>query len=462
MCITLPEKVEYILDTLMEHGYEAYAVGGCVRDTILGRTPGDWDITTSAKPQEVKSLFPRTLDTGIQHGTVTIMIDKEGFEVTTYRIDGEYEDNRHPKSVAFTSNLFEDLKRRDFTINAMAYNSKIGLVDAFDGNLDIKQKRIRCVGNPKERFHEDALRMLRAVRFAAQLGFIIDDSTKDSIALMAPTLEKVSQERVRVELDKLLLAKDPLLLVEAFQMKMTKVVLPEFDFMMMQEQKNPYHIYSVGMHVLKAVEECNNFLEKNGDCIAKDFPLVDKKLHSILCWTLLLHDVGKPCTYSRGNDGMDHFYGHADKSAQLAKTILGRLKFDNSTIDLAVRLIKWHNYSFFPSASNVRKAASKIGPDIMESLFFVQRMDIYAKNPVYQEEKIAKLDEVISLYQQIKDRKECLTLKQLAVNGGDLMEIMGIQRGPSVGASLNELLNYVLENPEENNRESLLKRMKKQ
>ena len=192
MKIALPEKVKTIISELKAHGYDAYAVGGCIRDSILGRTPGDWDITTSAKPQQVKAIFPRTVDTGIQHGTVTVLMDREGFEVTTYRIDGEYEDARHPKDVIFTSNLLEDLKRRDFTINAMAYNDETGLVDAFDGIADLKARRIRCVGDATERFTEDALRMMRAVRFAAQLGFEIEVATRQAICNMSANLSKIS------------------------------------------------------------------------------------------------------------------------------------------------------------------------------------------------------------------------------------------------------------------------------
>ena len=209
MVMQIPEKVEYIINVLMKNGYEAYAVGGCVRDSILGRVPEDWDITTSAQPEQVKALFHRTIDTGIQHGTVTVMMDKEGFEVTTYRIDGEYEDSRHPKNIEFTSNLEEDLKRRDFTINAMAYNPKDGLVDIFGGIEDLNKKIIRCVGNANDRFSEDALRILRAVRFAGQLGFAIEEQTKEAIVALAPTLKNISAERIRVELDKLLMGKHP-------------------------------------------------------------------------------------------------------------------------------------------------------------------------------------------------------------------------------------------------------------
>ena len=251
MVIELPEKVKYVIDTLMDAGYEAYAVGGCIRDSILGRKPEDWDITTSANPMQVKNLFRRTIDTGIQHGTVTVMLEKEGFEVTTYRIDGEYEDGRHPKEVVFTSNLIEDLKRRDFTINAMAYNEKDGLVDAFCGIEDLEKKVIRCVGNPEERFQEDALRMMRAVRFAAQLGFSIEKNTKRAIVELAGNLAKVSAERIQVELVKLLVSNHPEEFMTAYETGLTKVFLPEFDAMIKTPQNNKHHCYNVGEHTIE-------------------------------------------------------------------------------------------------------------------------------------------------------------------------------------------------------------------
>ena len=232
MKITLPEKVKKIIHTLKSHGYEAYAVGGCVRDSILGREPEDWDITTSALPEETKALFERTFDTGIEHGTITVLMGKEGFEVTTYRIDGKYEDNRHPKQVTFTRCLREDLLRRDFTINAMAYNEEEGIVDIFGGMEDLKEGVIRCVGNAKERFGEDALRILRAVRFSAQLGFSIEEETKAGIVALAPTLQQISAERIQVELVKMLVSPNPERIRLAYELGITKVILPEFDEMM--------------------------------------------------------------------------------------------------------------------------------------------------------------------------------------------------------------------------------------
>ena len=448
MTMQIPEKVEYIINTLMKQGYEAYAVGGCVRDSILGRQPEDWDITTSAKPEQVKALFHRTIDTGIQHGTVTIMLDKEGFEVTTYRIDGEYEDSRHPKNIEFTSNLEEDLKRRDFTINAMAYNSKDGLVDIFGGIEDLNKGVIRCVGNAKERFSEDALRILRAVRFAGQLGFEIEEQTKAAIVELAPTLKNISAERIRVELDKLLMAKHPELIKVAAETGICQVVLPELDRMLLQEQNNPHHIYNVGEHCIKAVmylnEECRNTSK------------YDKKLHSILAWTMLLHDVGKPECYTVDENGIGHFYGHGEKGVEIAKKILKRLKFDNYTIEIVTRLIKWHDYEFGKKEASMRRAANKIGTDIMEWLFLVQRLDTLAQNPATYEEKFARLEEDKQLYEEIRAKQQCLTLKELAVNGRDLMEA-GFEKGKRLGEILEYLLNEVLEEPSLNEKDKLLK-----
>ena len=272
--IQLPEKVKFIINTIMEAGYEAYAVGGCIRDSILGRIPDDWDITTSATPCQVKELFGRTIDTGLKHGTVTVMLDKEGFEVTTYRIDGVYEDNRHPKEVTFTASLIEDLKRRDFTINAMAYNDTVGLVDAFGGMEDIERKVIRCVGNPRERFMEDALRIMRAVRFSAQLGYQIEAETKEAIKELSQNLAHISAERIQTELVKLVISPHPEKLKVACETGITKVILPEFDVCMATEQNNPHHCYNVGEHILKSMEKI--------------------RPEKVLRLAMLFHDIGKP------------------------------------------------------------------------------------------------------------------------------------------------------------------------
>jgi len=447
MKIQLPQKVDYIINELMEHGYEAYAVGGCVRDSILGKEPEDWDITTSAKPLEVKKIFHRTIDTGIQHGTVTVMLEKEGYEVTTYRIDGEYEDNRHPKTVEFTVNLVEDLKRRDFTMNAMAYNEEKGLVDAFCGLKDIQQGIIRCVGSATDRFDEDALRILRAVRFSAQLGFIIDGDTLQAIRSKVENLKNISAERIRVELNKLLLSQYPRKLLEAYEMGITKVVLPEFDVMMKTEQHNSHHIYSVGLHTMEAVGivgENNRYKNKE---------------RLVLRWTLLLHDVEKPSCKIKGEDLEDHFYGHPEKGAETAKKILRRLKFDNETIDIVVRLVKWHDYSLTLTPAGMRRATNKIGADIMDLLFEVKRADILAQNPKTWAEKIIHLNQAKQLFRDIQRKKECVNLKMLAINGKDLLEL-GFCSGKAMGETLDQLLEQVLENPALNEKQILIDRAK--
>ena len=244
--INIPDKAKDVIGTIMAAGFEAYVVGGCVRDSVLGRTPEDWDITTSARPEQVKALFPHTVDTGLQHGTVTVMMGREGFEVTTYRIDGKYEDCRHPENVTFTPSLREDLQRRDLTINAMAYNEEQGLVDIFGGMEDISEGIVRCVGDPRERFREDALRILRAIRFSAQLGYVIEEGTRKAAAELAPLLSKISAERIQTELVKLLVSPHPEYLRLAYECKVTAVFLPEFDKAMETPQRHPHHCYSVG------------------------------------------------------------------------------------------------------------------------------------------------------------------------------------------------------------------------
>lgn len=441
MKIILPPKVNHVIDTLEEHGYEAYAVGGCVRDSLLSRTPQDWDITTSAKPHQVKEIFRHTIDTGIQHGTVTVMIDHEGFEVTTYRIDGEYEDARHPKEVLFTSNLLEDLKRRDFTINAMAYNKTAGLVDAFDGAADLKRGIIRCVGKAEERFSEDALRMLRAIRFAAQLGFGIEEHTIAAIVKLSGNIAKVSAERIQVELVKMLMSEHPELIETAYDTGLTGSFLPEFDIMMQTPQHNPHHCYSVGEHTIAAL---------------KGVP-ADK----VLRLAMLFHDVAKPDCRSTDEEGIDHFCGHPQKGSEMAGKILRRLKFDNDTTDRVCRLVQWHDDNPSLTERSVRRAISRIGTEQYPALFAVKRADIQAQSAYRREEKLAYVASYENMYQSIMERQECLTLKQLAVTGTDLIEA-GIQPGKEIGSMLKLLLEMVLEEPLKNTKEQLLQIVEEQ
>lgn len=438
MKIALPEKVSFIINTLMRAGYEAYAVGGCVRDVMLNRTPMDWDITTSAKPHEVKQLFGHTIDTGILHGTVTVMLEQEGFEVTTYRIDGEYEDARHPKEVSFTSDLLEDLKRRDFTINAMAYNDTQGLVDAFDGVGDLKRGIIRCVGRATERFSEDALRMLRAVRFSAQLGFVLEEETRAAIVDLAPNIAKVSAERIQMELVKLLTSNHPEEIRTAYETGLTAVFLPEFDRMMETAQNNPHHCYTVGEHTLMALQGVE----------------ADKALR----FTMLLHDVAKPVCRTTDENGTDHFYGHPQKGSEMVRMILRRLKFDNDTTDRVSALVRWHDDNPELSPRSVRRAISRIGLERYPALFAVKRADTLAQSMYRREEKLKYLHDYEMLYQEVMEKQQCLTIKQLAVTGSDLIEA-GMQPGKEIGSVLKKLLELVLEDPELNTKEKLLKQV---
>lgn len=433
--IKLPRDVAEIIHTIENAGYEAFAVGGCIRDTILGREPNDWDITTSAKPEEVKALFRRTIDTGIQHGTVTVMMNRTGYEITTYRIDGEYEDSRHPKEVTFTADLKEDLRRRDFTINALAYNDRIGLVDEFDGMGDMERKVIRCVGDPIERFTEDALRMMRAVRFSAQLGYEIDPATRDAIRVLAPNLQKVSAERIQVELTKLVTSGHPDYLRTAYETGMTAQFLPEFDLCMETEQNNPHHMYSVGEHILHSMQAVE----------------ADK----VLRLTMMLHDIAKPQTLTIDEDGITHNSGHPVMGEQMAKDILRRLRFDNDTIYKVSRLIRDHDRRFEASEKAVRRAVNQIGTDLFPLLIQVQEADLSAQSDYQREEKEERIRVAKEIYQTILDKKQALSLKDLAVTGKDLIED-GLKPGKELGETLEKLLDAVLEEPELNNKKTLL------
>lgn len=441
MLIHLPEDVKAILHTLQEAGYEAYAVGGCIRDSLLGRRPDDWDITTSAKPQETKALFGKTIDTGIQHGTVTVIRHGRGYEVTTYRVDGEYEDGRHPKEVTFTASLKEDLRRRDFTVNAMAYNEEDGLVDLFGGRQDLEQKIIRCVGEANERFEEDALRIMRAVRFSAQLGFSIEERTKEAIRGHAGRLRQVSAERIQVELTKLVISPNPDFLRIAWETGITAVVLPEFDHLMEQPQNNPHHCFSVGEHTLHAMQAVRP----------------DKCLRL----AMLLHDVAKPLCLTTDAEGIDHFHGHAQKGERMAAQILKRLRYDNHTTELVSRLVKWHDVAIAPEKKAVRRAASRMGKELFPLILEVKAADLAAQSDYQRTEKREWLERLRGLYEEIEREGNCLTIKDLAVNGRDLIQA-GITPGPQLGLALQQLLEIVLEDPEKNTREYLLSSLPKE
>ena len=435
MQIQLPDKVHKIINILEEAGYEAYAVGGCVRDSVLGRKPDDWDITTSAEPEETKRLFARTIDTGIRHGTVTVMLDREGFEVTTYRIDGDYEDGRHPKEVTFTASLEEDLKRRDFTINAMAYNESQGLVDIYGGLADIKAGVIRCVGDAKERFTEDALRMMRAVRFSAQLGYRIDEDTRTAMTELAPNLQKISAERIQTELVKLVVSPHPDYLRIAYETGITAQILPEFDLCMKTMQNNPHHCYDVGEHIL------HSMLAVEPD--------------KVLRLGMLFHDIGKPQTMTVDEEGITHNKKHPVVGAEMTRKILRRLKFDNDTIDKVTKLVLYHDQELVAAPAGVRRAVNRIGEDIFPLLFAVRRADVSAQSDYLREDKLRKLSYIEGLYEEIRSQGDAVSLKNLAITGTDLIA-QGRKPGREIGIVLQELLEKVLEDPSLNTPEKLL------
>ena len=446
MTINMPHGARYIIEQLNNNGYEAFIVGGCVRDSMLGKNPNDWDITTSAKPAQVKQIFDRTVDTGIEHGTVTVLVPKDisqggeyAFEVTTYRIDGVYEDHRRPSEVTFSNNLEEDLKRRDFTINAMAYNDDAGLVDIFGGKYDLDNHIIRCVGNPIERFDEDALRVLRAVRFAGQLGFEIDEATQNAMREKAKFLKEISAERIQVELTKLITSKHPDLLVCAYELGITSYILPEFDMMMNTEQNNINHLYNVGIHTIKVLENL--------------------PANAILRYAGLLHDVAKPVCKTTDEANIDHFYGHNVKGEELANVILRRLKLDNNTINTVKKLVLYHDYGFgFSKVSekNFRRFLAKLGVEYFDDFIAVKKADIAAQSTYNIEEKKSDIELMQAMYQKIIDEKQCLSIKDLALDGKMLIE-MGMKPGKQMGETLKLLLEYVMDNPELNTEEELKK-----
>ena len=423
----LPPKVKMILGILSENGYEAYVVGGCVRDSILAREPSDWDITTSAKPEDVCRIFHRTVRTGLKHGTVTVLIGDEQFEITTYRGMDQlsYED---------APDLRQDLLHRDFTINAMAYNDREGLVDIVDGMRDLQRKVIRCVGEPDDRFDEDPLRILRAFRFAAETGFAIERSTADRIPYFAERLQNVSGERIRDELVKILVSRNPEYWMDLYKAGITASVMPEFDLCMETPQNTPHHFYDVGTHTVKT--------------------LMAVEPDRILRLTMLMHDFGKPAVRFHDSLGRDHFKGHAAKSAEIACDIMKRLRFDKDTINKVSKLIYYHDYRPEPEPKAVRRAAYLIGPELFPLYIKVQWADNCGKSLYRRREKQERVSRVARVYEEIMAENPCLSRKELAINGEDLRAI-GI-RGRETGDILESALLMVLDTPELNDREILL------
>ena len=434
--IKIPVDVSLILNILKSNGFMAYVVGGCVRDSILNRKPKDWDICTDATPQSIISVFNnyKVIPTGLKHGTITVVINNINYEVTTFRIDGDYSDSRRPDDVLFTNSIIEDLSRRDFTINAMAYNQEEGLIDPFYGLNDIKFKTIKCVGTPCDRFNEDALRMLRAIRFKAQLSFQIDADTQQAIFKKSDKIKSISSERVSDELNKIILS-NPTDIYNANYYGLLKYHLPELDICFYTEQENPYHCYNVGTHLINSCVNIDNIL--------------------YLRLSMLLHDIGKPNCKTIDDFGVAHFYRHSEFSTTMSDIILRRLKYDNDTINKVKTLIEYHDYDIAENKKSIKKVLNKIGIEMLYDLLKVKEADSKAQNQIYFNERNAKIQNIKLLIEGILNEKECFSVKDLAVNGNDLINA-GYKQGKEIGDILNRLVEVVIENPELNQKEKLL------
>ncbi|MGN0544413.1 MAG: CCA tRNA nucleotidyltransferase [Acutalibacteraceae bacterium] len=436
--LSMPENAEIAVELLRSSGYEAYAVGGCVRDSLLGKSPDDWDITTSARPDEIKRVFGsfHCIDTGIEHGTVTVVINSQPFEITSFRLDGEYEDNRHPKNVTFTSDISADLSRRDFTVNAMAYAPGAGIVDLFGGREDLADGVIRCVGDPDRRFNEDALRILRALRFASTLNFEIEPATAASILENRTLLKNISQERIAKELLRLLCGEGVRRILTDFAPVLFEI-LPELEPMYMNSHDNPHHCYDIYEHTLVALEN-----------IEPD---------PALRLAMLLHDCGKPAAKTFDEKGVAHFYGHQRLSAELAAQIMARLKASNRLRDEVLFLVSNHDrWEIYEDISRMPRYLSKFGEQGVLTLLKVMRADVTAQSPEYA----FRLNQISAAEREARAlaaQKPCLTLKGLEINGRTLMDI-GIPQGRQLGAVLAQLLDEVIDGVTKNTREALLER----
>ncbi len=436
MIIHIPNNVNLILDELNKNGYESYICGGCIRDSLLGRVPSDWDICTNAKPDEILMVFNdyKVVPTGLKHGTITIVLNNEQFEVTSYRIDGEYLDNRRPDKVKFTNSLIEDLKRRDFTINAMAYNDKEGLIDPFFGINYLSAGVISCVGNANDRFKEDGLRILRAIRFATQLGFKIDFNTSEAIYQNRHLLQNISKERVRDEFNKILISEYPSKGIRLLTgLELLDYIIPELKPCIGFEQYNSYHNKDVYNHILKVVDSISSKLE--------------------LRLAALFHDIGKPDTFTIDEKGVGHFYGHHKESARICREVMTRLKHSNKEIEYVSELVYYHMIRYKKINSTIAKRfINKVGKDKIEDLFKLFIADRIGMDISHIFNDIYKLKFECN---KVLSEKQPLSIKDLDINGYDLMKI-GIPQGKVIGIILNSLLENVLENPELNNKDILL------
>ena len=436
--IKIPNDVKAVMDILTDSGYKAYVVGGCVRDSIMGREPNDWDVTTDADPEQIKELFAdfKTVDTGIKHGTVLIVSGKKPVETTTFRIDGEYSDNRHPDKVTFTKNVCDDLARRDFTINAMAYNETDGLIDPFDGQSDIKNKIIRCVGDADTRFSEDALRIMRAVRFSSVLGFSIEEKTAESIIRNENLLSGIACERITAELIKLLSGDNVFNVLSEFR-SVIGVFIPElkleFDF----KQFGNKHGYDVWMHPVHTVHNIEN--------------------DPIVRLTMLLHDTGKIATHAIDENGNSTFKNHAAVGGVIAENILRRLKFSKEYINTVSFLVSIHDKEVPETRVQVKEYIRDLGEENFIRLMKIRRADKSGLAKGYRD-ITDKLLFAYSTFDDVMNNNEPYSLSQLAVNGNDIKKYVS---GSEIKDVLNYLLETVIHDPEKNNRQTLIELAKR-
>lgn len=435
--ITIPADGIWILNRLQEHGYVGYAVGGCVRDALLHRTPHDWDFCTSATPEQIQACFSDVpcLTIGSQHGTIGVLRNHTIYEITTFRKETTYHDHRHPDAVQFADSLQTDLQRRDFTINAMAYHPETGIIDPFHGAADLQKRQLRCVGVPTERFTEDALRILRAVRFAAVYGLTIQPETAAAMERTAPFLKWVSAERILSECDRIVTAPYAAATLAAYP-AIWFSLFPEIQPLQGFQQQHPRHAYDVWEHSLLALSHSH-------------------QQDTVLCWAALLHDIGKPACFHRDAAGIGHFYGHPAESAALAKQICKRLKMDRKRTDAIVALITAHEVQLLPQRSYLLRMLQKYGAVQTKRLFALRKADLQAQVPVYAEQDLQKLEQMQQLLQELLQEQACFQLKDLAIRGNDLLA-MGIPKGVLIGKLLQDALEQVIRGKLPNEREALL------
>ena len=435
-CVCIPNGAQNIIDTLEASGYEAYVVGGCVRDSLLGIVPHDWDICTSAVPSEIESCFEdrRIVETGLQHGTVTIIEDGVSYEVTTFRIDGKYSDSRHPDKVTYTKDIDSDLSRRDFTFNAMAYNERVGLIDPFGGAFDLIRGEISCVGNANDRFKEDALRIMRALRFASTYGFTISERTNEAIHINKKLLNNIAAERIREELCKIVMGKGVLGVLLNYS-DIIATIIPEIEPCIGFQQNNPYHQYTVYDHIAHAV---SNY---SGD---------DQSVKL----ALLLHDIGKPLCYTEDEKG-GHFYGHGVYCHDVAEKDMERLRFDNRTSDEVLTLVLYHDAIIEPTTKAIKRWLNKIGPQRFCQLMDVRMADILAHTKGTQASRVDKCNMVKAVLEQVIEEEQCFSISDLAINGHNIMDL-GVPEGKRVGEILKKLLDAVIAEDIENEHTALV------